>query len=226
VPSGVPIIFKRAAPALLIGLALASASGCAGPAPSPTALRLEREDLIALVRALQSAEPSVHSEVLDSKTAWPLVVNGLPAHGALARAPVRAVAAAAAGIAVPALLQEDEAGALTGPAATISGLFHGFFELSERGWQLIDGAIAQVEHGSGAGARFARANVALYIESVYDGHFSLAQIGKQLLAAYRKLGGPVAFGHALTPDEVNDLAGAYSEASVRLHPHVGVKLGS
>jgi hypothetical protein len=226
VPSGVPSIFKRAAPALLIGFALTIASGCGGGAPSTTALRLEREDLIALVRALQSAQPSVHSEVLASKAAWPLVVNGLPAHGALARKPVHTAAAAAAGIAVPALLQEDEAGALTGPAATISGLFHGFYELSKRGWQLIDGAIGQVEHGPAAAARFARANVALYIESVYDGHFSLAQTGKQLLAAYRKLGGPVAFGHALTPDEVNDLAAAYSEASVRLHPHVGVKLGS
>ena len=47
----------------------------------------------------------------------------------------------------------------------------------------------QIEHGSPASARFARENVALYIESVYDGHFDLAQIGKKLPAAYRTLGG-------------------------------------
>ncbi len=221
-----PTIFKRAAPALLIGLALAAVGGCGGHAPSPTALRLEREDLIALARGLQGSQRSVDAEAHASKAAWPLVVNGLPANSASARVPVHAAALAASVVAVPALLQEDEAGTLTGPAATIGGLFHVFYELSKRGWQLIDGAVGQIEHGPIAAARFARANVALYIESVYDGHFNLAQIGKQLLAAYRKLGGPAAFGHALTPDEVDDLAGAYSEASVRLHPHVGVKLGS
>ena len=224
-PSGVPIIFKRAAP-LLVGLALATVAGCGGPAPSPTALRLEREDLISLVRALQSAERSVRTEVLAAKAAWPFVVNGLPAHRAMPRTPVHVAAVAAAGITVPAVLQEDEAGALTGPAATIGGLFHGFVDLAERGWQLIDGTIGQIEHGPPAAARFARANVALYIESVYDGHFNLAQIGKQLLAGYDKLGGPAAFGASLTRAEVDALARAYSEASDRLHPHVGVKLGS
>jgi hypothetical protein len=225
VPSGVPNIVKGAA-SLLVGLVLATAAAGCGAAPSPTALRLEREDVIALVHALQGAERSVHTEVLAAKAAWPLVVNGLPARRALPRTPVAAAATAAAGVAVPAILQEDEAGALTGPAATIGGLFHGFVELSKRGWQLIEGAIAQIEHGSPAAARFARANVALYIESVYDGHFSLAQIGKQLLAGYRKLGGPGAFGASLTSAEVEALALAYSEAGVRLHPHVGVKLGS
>ncbi len=66
----------------------------------------------------------------------------------------------------------------------------------------------------------------LYIESVYDGHFGLAQIGKNLLAGYQKLGGPAAFGTALTQAEVARLAAAYSEPAVRLHPHPGVKLGS
>jgi hypothetical protein len=222
----VPIPLKRAAPALLIGVAIACAAGCGGQAPSPTALRLEREDLVTLVHALQSAERSVRVEVLASKAAWPLVVNGLPARIALARRPVRVAALAAGAVAVPAVLQEDEAGALTGPAATIGGLFHGFVELAKHGWQLIDGAIGQVESGPPAAARFARANVALYIESVYDGHFNLAQIGKHLLSSFDKLGGPGAFGASLTHAEVDALAGAYSEAGDRLHPHVGVKLGS
>ena len=68
--------------------------------------------------------------------------------------------------------------------------------------------------------------MALYIESVYDAHFGLAQIGKKLLAGYRKLGGQAAFGAALTQGEVDALADAYSEATDRLHPHVGVRLGS
>ena len=68
----------------------------------------------------------------------------------------------------------------------------------------------QIEHGSPAGARFARENVALYIESVYDGHFDLAQIGKQLSDGYRELGGPAAFGRALTQAEVDALARVYS----------------
>ena len=75
-------------------------------------------------------------------------------------------------------------------------------------------------------ARFARENVALYIESVYDGHFALAQIGKQLLDGYRTLGGQAPFGGTLTQAEVDALASAYSEAADRLHPHVGVRLGS
>ena len=77
-----------------------------------------------------------------------------------------------------------------------------------------------------AAARFARANVDLYIESVYDGHFELAQIADKLHKGYENLGGPAAFGESLTPAEVNALAAAYSEASARLRPHVGVRLGS
>ncbi|HTZ65560.1 MAG TPA: hypothetical protein VMB51_15760 [Solirubrobacteraceae bacterium] len=92
----------------------------------------------------------------------------------------------------------------------------------------------EASSGTGAGstaarvaaARFARANVDLYIESVYDGHFELAQISEKLHKAYQNLGGPSAFGKSLTPAEVNAVAAAYSEASARLRPHVGVRLGS
>ena len=85
---------------------------------------------------------------------------------------------------------------------------------------------AKVSRLYGPAARFARENAALYIESVYDGHFSLAQIGKKLLDGYRKLGGPAAFGTALTQQEVDALAHAYSEDADRLHPHVTARLGS
>jgi hypothetical protein len=40
------------------------------------------------------------------------------------------------------------------------------------------------------------------------------------------LGGQAAFGTSLSPAEVHALANAYSEAADRLHPHVGVRLGS
>ena len=73
---------------------------------------------------------------------------------------------------------------------------------------------------------FAHENVALYIESVYDAHFTLAQVGRKLHDGYRELGGPQAFGPALAPAEVSALERAYSEASDRLHPHGGVRLGA
>jgi len=68
--------------------------------------------------------------------------------------------------------------------------------------------------------------VALYIDGVYDGHFTLAQLGKQVAAGYETLGGAPAFGTALTETEVDRLAQSFSEANDRLHPHVGVRLGS
>ncbi len=168
----------------------------------------------------------VEGEVKATKAAWPLVANGLSAGSADARASIRAASESAAGLALPALLGEARAASLTGPAAHLAGLFRSFRGLAARGWQLIDAALEQRERGPGVVARFARANVALYIESVYDGHFSLAQIGKQLSAGYTQLGGSAAFGATLTQAEVKRLAQSYSEASDRLHPHVGVRLGS
>jgi hypothetical protein len=91
---------------------------------------------------------------------------------------------------------------------------------------MIAASIGQIQSGSPASARFARENIALYIESVYDAHFALAQIGKQLDRAYTMLGGPAAFGPSLPAAEVSALARSYSEAADRLHPHTGVRLGS
>jgi hypothetical protein len=76
-----------------------------------------------------------------------------------------------------------------------------------------------------AGAHFLQENAGLYIYCVYDGHYDLSLIGKQLQAAYRKLGGPAAFGRTLTQAQVNALAGAYSIPSVRLAPHPPESLG-
>jgi hypothetical protein len=213
---------------LVLGLAAVALGGCGGSktATSPTVLRLERADLIAVARALSAAQPTVRAEVAATKTAWPHVADGLPTPtGTSARSAIQAANTSAAQLKTPALVQEHAAASITGPGSQLAGELRNFIVLSTRGWQMIRAAIDQIEHGPAAAARFARANVNLYIETVYDAHFVLAQIGKQLLTAYHKLGGPAAFGTALTQQEVDALAQAYGEASDRLHPHEGVVLG-
>jgi hypothetical protein len=219
----------RCAALLLLSCAALAAAGCGsgGEGASAAGVRLQREDLVAVSRALARVQGSVEREVTATRAIWPLVANGLPASVApSARRSIRAAADQAARVVVPAPLQEGQATTLTGPGAQIAGLFQSFHGLAANGWRMIGAAIDAGEHGSAAAARFARANVALYIESVYDAHFSLAQIGKKLQPGYRKLGGAGAFGTALAQGEVDALARSYSEATDRLHPHVGVRLGS
>jgi hypothetical protein len=218
----------RYAALLLLSCAAFAATGCGrGESSTSTELRLEREDLVVVAHALQHAQGAVEREVAAAKAAWPLVAHGLPAKtAAIQRAPILAVTATAAKLPMPAPLQEAQAAMLTGPGSSIAGLFRTYSGLAARGWQIIDTSIDVIEHGSPAAAHFARANVALYIESVYDAHFTLAQIGKKVMDGYGKLGDGKAFGAALTADEVKALADAYSEATDRLHPHVAVRLGS
>jgi hypothetical protein len=214
-----------------MGCTALGAAGCGGGSggtgASPADLRLQRENLVAVSRALALAQGSVENEVAAARAAWPLVAGGVPEPaGAGVRAAIQAAAGQAAKVAQPPPLQEAQATTLTGPGSQVAGLFQSFDGLAKTGWQMIASAIDAVEHGSPAAARFARANVALYIESVYDAHFALAQIGKKLTDGYGKLGGAEAFGAALTPSNVQSLSRSYSEASVRLHPHVRVRLGS
>ena len=123
-------------------------------------------------------------------------------------------------------MSEVQARGLTGPAAGIAGLFRPFSKLTERGWTLTGAAIDQITAGPPATATFARENVALYIDAIYDGHFDASLIGKSLLKGYRRLGGGPAFGATLTEAQVQALARAYSPAAEQLHPHPGVKLGA
>jgi hypothetical protein len=213
---------------LLIGGAAAAGAGCgAGQAATPQELRLERADLVAVSRALSGVRRPVAGELAATKAAWPAVANGLPADTTtLSRPAIGTATVQAAAVPVPDLFEESESASLTGPGSSIAALFRAYAGLSSRGWRMIGAAIEQIEHGSPAAASFARANVALYVESVYDAHFSLAQIGKQLAAGYQKLGGPDAFGASLTQAEVDGLARTYSEETDRLHPHPGVRLGS
>jgi len=181
---------------------------------------------VAISRSLQALKAPVAHEVAAAKSAWPLIANGLPAAPAAAQPSLAAAARAAARIMPPQLFDEAQAGSLTGPASQLAGQFRIYDGLAVRGWELTLAAVREIEDGSPAGMRFARENVPLYIDSLYDGHFTLAQIGKQLMLAYTQLGGPAAFGAALSQGEVDALANSYSEATDRLHPHPGVRLGS
>jgi hypothetical protein len=214
----------------LVCLLVVAMAACGGKSKStaPAALKLQREDLIAVSRALKDVQAPIASEVAATKAAWPLIANGLPAEITTVSRSVqaRAAAASAGRLRLPALLGEAHARTLTGPASQISGLVRSYALLNARGWKLLDAIFSQIESASPVNARFARKNAPLYIESIYDAHFALAQVGKKLLAGYEKLGGAGDFGTALTQAEVNALAAAYSEASDRLHPHVGVRLGS
>ncbi len=209
---------------LALGAAFAAA-GCGSSTASSTAeLRLQREDLIATARALSQARPEAASEVAATKAAWPLVANGLPS-GGQGRAQIATATRTARALRLPSLFTEQRAAGLTGPGSSLAGTYRAYVGLAGTGWTMIEHALAATSAG-GSGAGFARVNSPLYIESLYDGHFGLAQIGKNLRAGYQKLGGPAAFGAALTEGEVERLAAAYSEPAVQLHPHPGVKLGS
>jgi hypothetical protein len=206
-----------------------SASGCGGGGepPTPAALALQREDLVVVSRALSQVAAPVALEVAASKEAWKLIVDGLPrVIPASTAAAIAAAARSAERLPLPQPIGEAEARKLTGPGSAFAGVYRDYALLASRGWRLIDAAVGEITSGSPGGARFARANVALYIESVYDAHFTLAQVGKKLIAAYRKLGGAGVFAATLAPAQVEALAATYSEASVRLHPRVGVRLGS
>ncbi len=73
------------------------------------------------------------------------------------------------------LLQEAQAASLDGPSLADRGRVPRLRPADRARMALIDAAVEQIEHGSPVTARFARENVALYIESVYDAHFTLAQ---------------------------------------------------
>jgi hypothetical protein len=169
----------------------------------------------------------VRREVAATKAAWPLIAAGLPADTRTISSPaIRAATLGAAALTLPGLLAEAEAKSITGPASSLAGDYRWYVKLATHGWQLIGAAVEEIQHGSPVAARFARANVALYIESVYDAHYDLAQIGKQLRAAYKTLGSAAAFGTSLTAAEVHALTRAYSQAEDRLYPHVRARLGS
>jgi len=224
-------VLRLAALLLTVSAAAAAAGLLAGcgttkSASAPALVKLQREDLVAVSRGLRQAEASAAREMAAARIAWPLVANGLPANIPPAtRTALAAATAAARAIVIPPLESKPRSRSLTGSAAGIAGLFQAYSGLTERGWTLTAAAAGEIAGGSPAAARFARENVALYIDAVYDGHFDGGLIGKSLLRGYTSLGGAAAFGGTLSEAEVQALARAYSPATEQLHPHPGVQLG-
>jgi len=218
---------RLAAPILIVGATLAIAGCGSGAHATAPEARLERADLALVAHTLSAEEPSVASEVHATRAAWPLITDGLPADiRKLTRAPLRLATERASALRLPSVFEEHHAASLTGPATSLAGTFREYYLLTVRGWQLISAAIEQIERGTRAAASFARANVALYIESIYDAHFALEQIGKQMPIDYERLGGADTLGASLTPSEVDALARSYSEANDLLQPRARVRLGS
>ncbi len=180
-----------------------------------------------MTAALAAVAPQVEAEVAATKAAWPAILGGVkgrPTAGT--RAKVRLAAQRAAQLRLPALLTEDGSAQLTGPASPLANRFRSFQTLGSRSWQLLESSLEEIERGSHSEASFARENLPLYIESIYDAHFTLSETGKQLLAAYKTLGAAKTFGGSLTPSEVQQLADRYSKERDELSPKERVKLGT
>ncbi len=167
---------------------------------------------------LRSVQGAVEREVSASRGAWPQIAAGLPP----VLPPTLKAAVGGAGASAGALPEPPfmtAAARLTGPAAGIAGIYENYDRLAERGWRLTEASIAAISSATPAVAGFARENSSLYIDAIYDGHFDLSLLGKSLLSAYERLGGPRAFGAGLPQGEISALAAAYSIPSVRLAPH-------
>ncbi len=213
-----PRFTRLVAAALAVGVAAASVAGCGGHRPRPAALRIERTDLVVLAHTLTQMRAPVAAEVAVAHTAWGSLAGGLPHEASPAlRALVTRARRLAAALRLPAAVLVE--GYVTGPAVSLAGMLKSYVRLSQRGWGYLAAALATPAGASAQSARFLRANAPLYIYCVYDGHYSLSLVGKTLQSAYRKLGGPAAFGGALTQGEVETLARAYSILATRLQPH-------
>ena len=222
--------------AILLGAAMLIA-GC-GSSPSSHAqssreLALERTQFEQVSRQLSDLKAAVKREVAASRVAWPSIAGGLPqALGSGLRTAVSAANTRAKALPEPSFLAN--ARKLTGPASGIAGIYENYEQLAQRGWNLTEAAVQTIASAGSAGtnttaagasaaaqASFERANSPLYIDAIYDAHFDLSLLGKSLVSGYEKLGGPEAFGAALTQAQVNALAETYSIPAVRLEPHPG-----
>jgi hypothetical protein len=199
-------------------IAVGCGSTSASHGPSGRELALERAQLVQVSDDLRSAAAGVKREVAASRGAWPSIAAGLPsALPPTLKAAVGKASASAGALPEPPFM--TNAARLTGPAAGIAGIYEDYDRLAERGWRLTQATTGAIETGPPPAASFARMNASLYIDAIYDGHFDLSLLGKSLLSAYERLGGPQAFGARLPQSEVTALAAAYSIPSVRLEPH-------
>jgi hypothetical protein len=212
---------------MLIGAAMLIAgcgSSSSSRAQSSRELALERAQFEQVSSQLSSLEAAVKREVAASRVAWPSIAGGLPqALGSELSTAVSAANARAKALPEPSFLAN--ASKLTGPASGIAGIYENYEQLAQRGWNLTEAAVQTISSAAAstrsvaAQASFERANSPLYIDAIYDAHFDLSLLGKSLTGGYEKLGGPEAFGVALTQAQVNALAEVYSIPAVRLEPH-------
>jgi hypothetical protein len=151
---------------------------------------------------------------------WPSLADGLPPQpGAALRARIAQARALARAVPEPPFMAHAER--LTGPAAGLGGLYGTYARLCERAWRLTETSISTILAGPPQAARFAQANVAVYLDAIYDSHYNLSLVGKGLAEGYARLGGPAAFGSRLSQAQVQRLQDALSIATVRLQPHPG-----
>lgn len=200
-----------------VGLAV---SGCGSSGPRPAGLRLERADLVYVARALQRMQAAVGGEVAAARAAWPALSGGLPTPVPTTLAAGIAAADRRAGdLRLPSLVAAEHG--LTGPAAGVEGMMRSYVLLVQRGWRFLAaaGKTGTTTTGKAGATGFLRSNAPLYVYCVYDGHYDLSLVGRELAADYGKLGGGKEFGAALTPGEVGALGRAYSIAGIRLQPH-------
>ncbi len=221
--------------AILLAGALVLLAGCgsgsSSHAQSTRELALERAQFEQVSSQLSALQVAVKREVAASRVVWPSIAGGLPqALGSGLRKAVGAANARAKALPEPLFLAN--ARKLTGPASGVAGIYENYEQLAQRGWNLTEAAVQTIvstgsattnataaSANTAAQASFERANSPLYIDAIYDGHFDLSLLGKSLASGYEKLGGPEAFGAALTQAQVNALANAYSIPATRLEPH-------
>lgn len=206
-------------------------SSSSSHAQSSRELALERTQFEQVSTQLSVLELAVKREVAASRGAWPSIADGLPQTPESGlRTAVTTANTQAKALPDPSFLAN--ASKLTGPAAGIASIYETYEQLTQRGWNLTEAAVRTIASAdstatnvtaasasAAAQANFERANSPLYIDAVYDGHFDLSLLGKSLVSGYEKLGGPKAFGTALTPPGIDALAEAYSIPAVRLEPH-------
>lgn len=213
-------------PVLASALALVGL-GCAALSRNPNAaeLALERTQLVQVSEALHAAQPAVARELTAARALWPLVSAGLPPSPSYRLRTLLATASARAGeLPQPSFMADVKR--LTGPASGLASLWEDYTRLTERGSTLTQATIGWVLHGPSARASYGRASAALYIDAIYDAHYYLSLIGKDVVDAYQRLGGERGFGTRLTQAKISGLASAYSIPAVRLVPHPGRSIES
>lgn len=226
-PSGSPLRARAAgmiiALIVLIVVAVVAISLLSGGGSATEAQLSEDRAQLALVsKELYAIEGQVNREVAASKAAWPLIASGLPAKvDRHLLSAVSTASAAASALPSPKFLKFIHE--LTGPAARIAHAYLGFMLLSSHGWAHVLATAEAISKGQSA-ATFDRATSGLYIDSIYNGSFTLSLIGEKVFNSYERLGETTEFGSALTPSEVQSLESELSPEADVLSPHEWRKL--